>query len=222
MSFTSDIRDFSKGRLRSTTTNVTHLDGSKWLETRPSDEHGYVVSRSLDDSSNTGYGYVLDVIPDLQIGWILPNLLLGSVDVACDHSLLKENEVTHILNVASFNTQFAIDRGPGYCAVNGLFIYKHVSIMDLPDTDIISYFDECFAFIESALDTGGRILVHCMAGVSRAASIVIGYLMKVKDMDFQTAFNHVKAKRPSIRPNDGFMHQLQNYGYSLEQQKHDL
>jgi len=80
MSFTSDIRDFSKGRLRSTTTNVTHLDGSKWLETRPSDEHGYVVSRSLDDSSNTGYGYVLDVIPDLQIGWILPNLLLGQCD----------------------------------------------------------------------------------------------------------------------------------------------
>jgi len=140
--------------------------------------------------------------------------------VACDHVLLKENEVTHILNVASFNTQFTIDRGPGDCAINKLFIYKHVSIMDLPDTDITSYFDECFAFIDSALDTGGRILVHCMAGVSRAASIVIGYLMKVNNMDFQTAFNHVKAKRPSIRPNDGFMHQLQNYEGQLKQQKY--
>jgi len=139
--------------------------------------------------------------------------------VACDHALLKENEVTHILNVASFNTQFTVDRGPGDCAVNNLFIYKHVSIMDLPDTDITSYFDECFAFIDSALDVGGRILVHCMAGVSRAASIVIGYLMKVNNMDFQTAFNHVKAERPSIRPNDGFMHQLQNYECQLKQQK---
>lgn len=142
--------------------------------------------------------------------------------MACDHSLLKENEVTHILNVASFNTQFTVDRGPEYSAIHSLFIYKHVSIMDLPDTDIVSYFDECFAFIDSALDTGGRILVHCMAGVSRAASVVIGYLMKAKDMDFQTAFNHVQAKRPSIRPNDGFMHQLQNYECQLRQEKHNL
>lgn len=149
-------------------------------------------------------------------------MFVASVDVACDHSLLKENEVTHILNVASFNTQFTNDRGPGDCAINQLFIYKHVSIMDLPDADIISHFDECFGFIDTALDSGGRILVHCMAGVSRAASIVIGYLMKVKNMDFQTAFNHVKAKRPSIRPNDGFMHQLQNYGYQLSQQKQNL
>ena len=144
------------------------------------------------------------------------------MDVACDHERLKENKVTHILNVASFNTQFSNDRGPGDCAVNNQFVYKHVGIMDLPDTNIISYFDECFAFIDSALDTDSRVLVHCMAGVSRAASIVIGYLMKVKDMDFEAAFNHVKAKRPSIRPNDGFMHQLQNYGCQLKQHKFNL
>jgi len=91
--------------------------------------------------------------------------------------------------------------------------------MDLPGIDIISYFDECFSFIDSALNAGGRVLVHCMAGVSRAASIVIGYLMKVKNMDFETAFNHVKAQRPCIRPNDGFMHQLQIYGCQLRQQQ---
>jgi len=150
------------------------------------------------------------------------SVFAGSVDVASDHQLLRDNEVTHILNVASFNTQVTIDRGLGSCAVNSLFIYKHVSIMDLPDTDITSYFDECFAFIDSALDTGGRILVHCMAGVSRAASIVIGYLMKAKNMDFETAFNHVKAKRPSIRPNDGFMQQLQQYGCDLRRERDNL
>jgi len=73
MSFTSEVKDFSRARLRSTATTVTQLDGSKWVETKPDDEHGYVVSRS----SSAGYGYVVDVVPDLQIGWILPNLLLG-------------------------------------------------------------------------------------------------------------------------------------------------
>jgi len=80
MSFTSEIRDFSKARLRSISTTVTQLDGSKWVETRPSDNRGYVVSRSSGDSCATGYGYVVDVLPDLQIGWILPNLLLGHCD----------------------------------------------------------------------------------------------------------------------------------------------
>jgi len=80
MSFTSEIRDFSKTRLRSTSTTVTRVDGSKWIETRPSDVHGYVVSRSPDDLCGAEYGYVVDVVPDLQIGWILPNLLLGQCD----------------------------------------------------------------------------------------------------------------------------------------------
>lgn len=30
------------------------------------------------------------------------------------------------------------------------FIYKTISILDLPETDITSYFPECFEFIEKA------------------------------------------------------------------------
>lgn len=86
MSFTSEIKDFSKARLRSTTTTVTQLDGSKWVETRPSDEHGYVVSLTSGDLSSAGY--VVDVCPDLHIGWILPNLLLG--DNICTNVIIVQ------------------------------------------------------------------------------------------------------------------------------------
>ena len=86
MSFTSEIKAFSKARLRTTVTNVTRMDGSKWVETRPSEQHGYVVCRSPGYSCGAEYGYVVDVAPDLQIGWILPNLLLGqSDDMSCTH-----------------------------------------------------------------------------------------------------------------------------------------
>jgi len=88
MSFTSEIRNFSKDRLRSTSTAVTQLDGSQWIETRPSDEHGYVVSPSPGDLCSARYGYVVDVVPDLQIGWILPNLLLGKC--ASDTTILLQ------------------------------------------------------------------------------------------------------------------------------------
>lgn len=49
-------------------------------------------------------------------------------------------QVTHILNVA-----YGVEN-----AFPDLFIYKTLSIMDLPDTNIISYIKECAQFIDQA------------------------------------------------------------------------
>lgn len=51
-------------------------------------------------------------------------------------------QVTHILNVA-----YGVEN-----AFPDLFIYKTLSILDLPDTDIISYIKECAQFIDQAKD----------------------------------------------------------------------
>lgn len=57
----------------------------------------------------------------------------------------------------------------------------------------------------------GVVLVHCNAGVSRSASVVIGFLMCQEKMSFDEAFSAVKAARPYIQPNPGFMNQLKKY-----------
>lgn len=57
----------------------------------------------------------------------------------------------------------------------------------------------------------GVVLVHCNAGVSRSASVVIGFLMSQEKMSFDEAFSTVKTARPSIQPNPGFMNQLKKY-----------
>lgn len=54
--------------------------------------------------------------------------------------LLFVFQVTHILNVA-----YGVEN-----AFPDLFIYKTLSILDQPDTDIISYLQECTQFIEQA------------------------------------------------------------------------
>jgi protein-tyrosine phosphatase len=51
----------------------------------------------------------------------------------------------------------------------------------------------------------GAVLVHCAAGVSRSASVVIYYIMRHFRWSFAKALAHVKAKRSVICPNDGFM-----------------
>ncbi|KAF7264751.1 hypothetical protein GWI33_022477 [Rhynchophorus ferrugineus] len=62
---------------------------------------------------------------------------------------------------------------------------------------------------------GGRILVFCVAGVSRSATLCIAYLMKYHQLTLLEAFDHVKKIRPKIHPNCGFFQQLMDYEKSL-------
>ena len=57
----------------------------------------------------------------------------------------------------------------------------------------------------------GRTLVHCVAGVSRSASICIAYLMKYERMTLDQAYRHCKRRRPVVHPNVGFWRQLIDY-----------
>lgn len=94
------------------------------------------------------------------------------------------------------------------------FIYKNVEILDDPATNIRLFFDGCFDFIDDGRQEG-CILVHCNAGISRAPTIVIAYLMKKCNMRLKEAYDLVKMVRSRIRPNDGFMKVLKEYESEL-------
>ncbi|OQV13404.1 hypothetical protein BV898_12356 [Hypsibius exemplaris] len=55
---------------------------------------------------------------------------------------------------------------------------------------------------------GGRVLVHCLMGVSRSASVVLAYLVKYRGMSLEEAHELVRRQRPMISPNRGFWEQL--------------
>lgn len=97
---------------------------------------------------------------------IIDRLYLGSYDNAatCKEGLIKY-EITHILTIGfEMPNEFPQD-----------FKYHLVKLQDSASADIASHFDECFKFIDDALaDQKNRVLVHCFAGISRSATIVIG------------------------------------------------
>ncbi|CAG8508978.1 4732_t:CDS:1 [Paraglomus occultum] len=93
--------------------------------------------------------------------------------------------------------------------------YLKIRIADVPSARISEHFDVCIKFIESAQANGGRVLVHCQAGVSRSTSIVIAFLMHSQRISYEQAFRIVKQKRQSVKPNTGFVRQLREFEASL-------
>ncbi len=86
-----------------------------------------------------------------------------------------------------------------------IFTYK---IDDQYDFSIYEYFDEITELIQSIQ---GPVVVNCVAGISRSATIVIAYLMRYYGMDLRQAFVYTRSKRRQICPNKGFMKCLRDY-----------
>jgi len=86
--------------------------------------------------------------------------------------------------------------------------YKVMPISDTLNGDLLSILPECIKFIEEGLQRGS-VIVHCLAGISRSASVIIAFLMYKNKTPFNDALNFVKKKRPRIDPNMGFLRQLQ-------------
>ena len=76
--------------------------------------------------------------------------------------------------------------------------------MDVPWENLSKYFPSAIKFIKDALAGGGTVFVHCYAGVSRSAAILIAYLMQEHQLTMFQAMSLVKAKRSVAFPNPGF------------------
>jgi len=74
-------------------------------------------------------------------------------------------------------------------------------------------------WIDENLKRNINVLVHCFAGVSRSASTVIAYLMKMNQMDYKSAYNFCKDKRMVTCPNPGFVRQLKEFESTLPNRK---
>ncbi|XP_030217129.1 dual specificity protein phosphatase 10 [Gadus morhua] len=150
------------------------------------------------------------VTPDAEnavISAILPFLFLGNERDAEDLDLLLRLNVGFVVNVTTHL--------PLYHLTTGLVRYKRLPATDNSKQNLQQYFEEVFEFIEEAHQTGKGVLVHCQAGVSRSATVVIAYLMKHTLMTMTDAYKYVRGRRPVVSPNLNFMGQLLEFERDL-------
>ncbi|XP_008821102.1 protein phosphatase Slingshot homolog 3 isoform X2 [Nannospalax galili] len=132
---------------------------------------------------------------------IFPHLYLGSEWNAANLEELQRNRVSHILNMAREIDNFFPER----------FTYHNVRLWDEESAQLLPHWKETHRFIEDARAQGTRVLVHCKMGVSRSAATVLAYAMKQYSWGLEQALLHVQELRPIVRPNPGFLRQLQTY-----------
>jgi hypothetical protein len=149
----------------------------------------------------------MKVLPvrDFDAQEIVPNLYLGDVYAAHNTRELKKRNITHIVTCT-------VGVAPPFPEN---FQYMHLKILDCAGEKIHEHFKETSEFISNAIKDGGKVLVHCIRGVSRSATIVCAHLMTNMNLGPQEAVATVRAKRPIARPNYGFMIQLEMYHAEL-------
>jgi len=139
-----------------------------------------------------------------QISEINDHLYLSGAGVLRPEKL-KQKKITCVINVTNEEPSAYM---PG-------IDYMKIRIDDNPYAHLDHYFDMVADKIRTVRERGGRTLVHCMAGVSRSASLCIIYLVKHDRMTLLQAYHYVKAARPIIRPNVGFFRQMVEYERKL-------
>ncbi|OCT58198.1 dual specificity protein phosphatase 16 [Xenopus laevis] len=133
---------------------------------------------------------------------ILPHLYLGCQKDVLNKELIQQNEIGYVLNASNTcpKPDFISDSHFLRVPVNDSFCEK-----------ILPWLDKSVDFIEKAKASNDRVLVHCLAGISRSATIAIAYIMKRMDMSLDEAYRFVKEKRPTISPNFNFLGQLLDF-----------
>jgi protein-tyrosine phosphatase len=136
---------------------------------------------------------------------IIPNFLyISSYNATKNLELLEKNKITHIINCAADFCENVFEH-------DNKFTYLSFYLKDHVLENIECIFYECIKFIENVREKGGRVLVHCIQGISRSVSIVMAYIIFTKKVSYDKAFNLVQSKREISSPNFGFSIQLQNF-----------
>ena len=160
------------------------------------------------------------------ISKIIDNIFISGYLIGKNISYLKNNDFTHVINCSvGSSMEYSQDNFSSNQAFFKEGIkYLPIILRDDPEVDIIYYFFKIINFIESDKEIiNKKILFHCIEGISRAPTMVAGYLMWKENLSLLDVITLIKSKRQCADINLGFNIQLQkweNYLFSSPKKMH--
>jgi len=140
-----------------------------------------------------------------SLNLIVNRLYLGDLTAASDGAKLAELGITHVVSV--------LELTPDIPDTIGKDNHLHISINDVSNADILCHLERTTEFIKTALgaNENNKVLVHCLMGISRSATVVAAYLVATRKMTATDAIGYLQKKRTVVSPNLGFRQQLDEY-----------
>ncbi|CAE7547568.1 Dusp14 [Symbiodinium necroappetens] len=132
---------------------------------------------------------------------ILPYLYLGGMAAATDVDGIQRQGLGAICCCCR-TVEF-----PDAQFIPGVSYYR-VDVEDMSREPLDYFLKEATDFIHSFIVREQPVLVHCRAGVSRSASVVLAYLVACQRMTLADAFVLLRSRRCIVTPNLGFFEQL--------------
>lgn len=124
-----------------------------------------------------------------QINKIVDGLYITNYQSALDENAITSNNIKTIINCTKKNERVNLN-------VN----YLQVPIDDPPSNEDIQFVNSNFVYvvkyINNSISNGKNVLVHCIMGSQRSATIIAIYLMVKYKMKPPEAINYMKSKRP--------------------------
>jgi protein-tyrosine phosphatase len=156
----------------------------------------------LEFAGRLHLAHFYETVPQLLLGGVY----LGSGEAARNVNVLVKLGITHILNAATTRHRQGSDP----------FQYLTLELEDTPGQEVLHLLERAHTFIDSAVQRGSGVLIHCQAGVSRSVTIAASYLMRQHKMTVEEALEFVRSKRPAAKPITHFVEQLKRYEMVLQ------
>ncbi|OLL22566.1 Tyrosine-protein phosphatase yvh1 [Neolecta irregularis DAH-3] len=150
---------------------------------------------------------------------VVDGIYIGGLLALKGIEALDEVGITHVLSVLNTVKDSLLAGNQLVCIQPNFFslfwkVKRKNLIIAAEDTvgfNLIDHFEQCNDYIQDVLDSNGRVLIHCFAGVSRSATVLAAYLMQRNSISSEKALSMIRSARPQIHPNEGFMQQLEIY-----------
>lgn len=128
-------------------------------------------------------------------------IYLGSSIDAANYKQLKDNQINCIINVTKEISNYYEDE----------FDYHRISVDDIENETIINNLELVYKYIEEQIKNKNKILIHCFAGRSRSAAVVLFYMIKKYELNINEAYDLILKKRHVVNINKSFYNEINDY-----------
>ena len=144
-------------------------------------------------------------------------LYVGNLSGACSIAQLNELRITHVVNCLDDEDRYSKFPQISLLLFRISRVLAGVGGLGAPPSKVMLKMRPFFDFIDTALSSGGNVLIHCLAGAHRAGTASVAYLLRChRTISIQDAILLAQSRRPIINPIGNFPTLLQKIKASLD------